>query len=251
MEFKTISINLNDLTIKNIDSTINSVIYKKYYNKKSKKNENTTQYTHRIDWILDDFPTYETYAKNHNTNASYIGDIASWVGWQDIKEDIKTLRNYKEQLINENEKKELINDFKEIWNTTINDTKYQLQSITQEIQKVEKQIQSTDNAESKKALQVRLDDLWEKHNNIVINKFPKLQDKARTNLGLTNTYKDTTADKLEVEQKGEVTLNQNINDGLSKKEREQKYEAEFTRLLQEATTTPTEDAQDIQGNNNR
>ena len=210
MEFKTRSINLNDISVNNIDSVINEVIYKKYYNKKSNKNENSTQYTHRINWILDDFPTYEMYAKNHKTNASYIGDIASWVGWQDIKEDIQTLRNYKEQLINENEKKQLIKDFKEIWNTTINDTKYQLQGITQEIQIIEKQIQDTDNAESKKALKVRLDELWEKHDNIVINKFPKLQDKARTNLGLTNTYKDNTIDKLEVEQKGELTLNQNV-----------------------------------------
>lgn len=235
MEFKTINVNLNDLTIKNIDSTINGVIYKKYYNKKSKKNENTTQYTHRINWILDDFPTYETYAKNHNTNASYIGDIASWVGWQDIKEDIKTLRNYKEQLINENEKKELINNFKEIWNTTINDTKYQLQSITQEIQKVEKQIQSTNNAESKKALQVRLDELWEKHDNIVINKFPKLQDKARTNLGLTNTYKDTSVDKLEVKQEGELTLNQNISTETEeeKLERAKEYFKEIETQMKE------------------
>ena len=41
------------------------------------------------------------------------------------------------------------------------------------------------------------------------------------------------------------------DDGLSKEEREQKYEAEFTRLLQEATRPAPEDAQDIQGNNNR
>lgn len=237
MGFKTISINLNDLTLDNIDSIINEVIYKKYYNKHSNKNETTTQYTHRIDWILDNFPSYTIYAKNHNTNPSYIGDIASWIGWQDIKEDIKTLRNYKEQLINENEKKQLINDFKEIWATTINDTKYQLQGITQEIQSIEKQIQNTNNAESKKALQIRLDELWEKHNNIVINKFPKLQDKARTNLGLTNTFKDTTIDKLEIEQKGELTLNQNIkkqpNEELMKK-----Y-ADYIERIDQTTETNT------------
>ncbi|WP_458454367.1 hypothetical protein [Methanobrevibacter sp.] len=234
MSFKTINIDLNDITLENIDSIINTVIYKKYYNKKSNNKENTTQYTHRINWISDNFPTYEIYAKNHNTHKSYIGDIASFVGWQDIKEDIKTLRNYKEQLINENEKKQLINNFKEIWDTTINDTKYQLQSITQQIQKTEKQLKNTNNAESKKALELRLDELWEKHNNIVINKFPKLQDKARTNLGLTNTYKDTSVDKLEVEQKGELTLNQNINNK-TQEELDEEYENRFKHYMETIT----------------
>ena len=41
------------------------------------------------------------------------------------------------------------------------------------------------------------------------------------------------------------------DDGLTEEEREQKYEAEFKRLLQEATTTPNTDAQDIQRNNNK
>lgn len=55
-----------------------------------------------------------------------------------------------------------------------------------------------------------------------------------------------------IENTGNLTLNQNIvDDGLTEEEREQKYEAEFTRLLQEATRPAPEDAQDIQGNNNR
>ena len=42
-----------------------------------------------------------------------------------------------------------------------------------------------------------------------------------------------------------------VDDGLTDEERREQYEAEFTRLLQEATRPAPADAQDIQGNNNR
>lgn len=41
------------------------------------------------------------------------------------------------------------------------------------------------------------------------------------------------------------------DDGLTEEERREQYEAEFKRLLQEATRPAPDDAQDIQGNNNR
>ena len=186
-------------------------------------------YSVRQRWRELGFPSYASVDEDMGLPKNTTANYASKYGYKQIKETYQELQEQEKSEIEEKEQKELVETFKEIWNTTINDTKYQLQSITQEIQKVENQIQNTDDVGIKKELHLKLDNLWEKHNNIVVNKFPKLQDKARTNLGLTNSYKDTSIDKLEVEQKGELTLNQNISNE-TEEEKLERYANYFKQI---------------------
>ena len=219
-------------------------------NNKGRKEDKS--YIIRQRWKELGFPSYVTVDEDMNLPKNTTAKYASKYGYKQIKETFQELQEQEKSEQEEKDQQDLRNTFKEVWDIGINDTKYQLQSITTQIQDIEKQMGQTDDADMLRILSVKLDELWDKHNFIFSVKFPKLQDKARTNVGLTNNYKDNSVDKLEVKQEGELTLNQNIvDDGLTEEERREQYEAEFTRLLQEATTTPTKDAQDIQGNNNR
>lgn len=207
----------------------NAYFNQHFYPLNGKGRKEDKSYKVRQRWKELGFPSYTSIDDDMGLPKNTTANYASKYGYKKIKETFQELEQKEKSEIEEREQMELINTFKEIWNTTINDTKYQLQSVTQEIQKVEKQIQQATDPEIKKALTFKLNSLWEQHDNIVINKFPRLQDKARTNLGLTNNYKDNTADKLEVEQKGELVLNQNINME-PEEERLEKYANYFKRL---------------------
>lgn len=205
--------------------------------KDSGRKETDYGYNIRNTWRKLQFPNYHMVDEYLSLPKGTTNQYAHKYRYTDIKAKFEELQNQINTEKQEKEQQEMEEDYSDIWKTARNSLKYRINDLT-------KKIQSAGNEEE-------LEELWDKYFE-ALHELKGLQPTERINKHLPNAYKDNSIDRLEVEQKGELTLNQNItNDGLTEEEREQKYEAEFTRLLQEATQPTGEDAQDIQGNNNR
>ena len=66
------------------------------------------------------------------------------------------------------------------------------------------------------------------------------QKNQRTALCLTNNYKDTTPDKLELEQKGELNLNQNVKIE-SEEEKLERYANYFKQIKEDIGDSTSEE----------
>lgn len=253
MILKTIESDILNLSYNEVCQLINDITYKDYWDKERNKLETPTQKNNRIQWILNDFPTYKKLSEQKDTSSeSYIENTAKTIGWTLIKQDLQTLYSLKEGLEKEEKRKQINNKHLELWDIKIQGIELDLKLVNNEKVRITKKLQQDnfdDTEREKLMLKLNFLSSWEED---LGKDLGRVQKNQRTALGLTNNYKDPSPDKMEIEQTGELTVNQNIvDDGLTEEERRQEYEAEFTRLLQEATTTPKENAQDIQGNNNR
>lgn len=198
--------------------------------KDSGRRETDYGYNIRNTWKELQFPNYPVVDEYLSLPKGTTNQYAFKYGYTDIKAKFEELQNQINIEEQEKEQQEMEEDYSDIWKTARNSIKYRINDLT-------KKIKVTSNEEE-------LEELWDKYFE-ALHELKSLQPTERINKHLPNSYKDDKIDRLEIEQKGELTLNQNINDGLSKEEREKAYEIEFKQLLQEATNNNGTDVQDI------
>ncbi|WP_407413795.1 hypothetical protein [Methanobrevibacter sp.] len=240
MNLKTIDkpINILLLSISEIDDLIEEITYKKYFDTVRKKLETNTQYNNRIQWINNGFPTYKELSEITGSTAKYITDTSSNVNWTPIKEDLQLLYNRKEELERKEKQKEANKLHLEVWEHMENSIKFDLNYITHEKKRIMTEIKETNDDEYKLQLEMKLQSLsaWESD---LGKDLETAQKNHRTALGQTNNYKDTTPDKIELEQSGELNLNQTIKSDETEEERLERYANYFKRINSKATSIPS------------
>lgn len=218
----------NSITIEEIEELIEEITYKKYISRLKGKLETPTQYNNRIQWIINCFPTYKKLSEITGSSHQYILDTASYVGWSDIKHDLNLLSNIKEDLIKKEKQIKANKVHLEVWEHNENSIKVDLDFITNDKKRILTEYNNTKSKKKKQKLKKELIELssWESD---LRNDFRISQSSHRTALGQTNNYKDITPDKLEIEQKGELTLNNNIQME-SEEEKLERYANYFKRI---------------------
>lgn len=237
MILKTIETEALNLSYNEVCQLINDITYKDYWDKERNKPETPTQKNNRIQWILNGFPTYKKLSELDNTSSeSYIGTTADNVDWTLIKQDLQTLYSLKEDLENEEKRKEINNKHLELWDIKIQGIELDLKLVNNEKVRITKKLQQNnldDTEREKLMLKLNFLSSWEED---LGKDLERVQKSQRTALGLTNNYKDPSPDKMEMEQTGELTLNQNIKNNESEEERLERYADYFKRINNKATS---------------
>ena len=243
MNLKTINkpINILSLTINEIDDLIEEITYKKYMDVVRDKLETSIQYNNRIQWIINGFPTYKKLSEITGSKDKYITDTASNVKWAAIKEDLQLLYNRKEELELKEKQKKANKVHLEVWEHNEDSIKFDLNYITNEKKRIMAEMEKTYSTEYKQKLKMELHGLsvWESE---LRKDFKIVQASHRTALGQTNNYKDTTPERIELEQSGELTLNQKIKPDETEEERLERYADYFKRINSKATSIPDSDS---------
>jgi len=232
MLFKTIELNIHDLNLKSVKDAINDIIYKKYWDKKREDYETSVQMNHRITWINNDFCTLRDLAEINNTTKSYLENISANVCWLDIKHDLLILYDKRDELEREEERINAVNTQIETWKQRIGSIRYDLNKLAIRKKEIYDLINNTNDEKKLKRLYKELENIGNRESQL--NKdMDTAQKNQRTALCLTNNYKDTTPDKLELEQKGELNLNAKVTGDLTLAEEEAKADEYFKQLEKE------------------
>ena len=156
-----------------------------------------TDYAYKIrnTWKDLGFPSYPTVDDYLNLPKGTTNTYAQKYGYTNIRQQFDELQNQIRLEQQEKEQKEMEADYSDIWKTARNRVKYRINDLTKKIQKC--------NDEKE------LEKLWKKYFE-ALSELKSLQPTERVNKHLPNIYKDDGVDKLEIEQKGEFNLNQNV-----------------------------------------
>ena len=171
-------------------------------------------YNIRNTWKDLGFPNYPVVDEYLGLPKGTTNQYAHKYKYTDIKAKFEELQNQIDIEKQEQEQEEMEEDYSDIWKTARNSIKYRINDLT-------KKIQSTSNEKE-------LEKLWNKYFE-ALSELKSLQPTERINKHLPNAYKDTSTDKLEVEQKGELTLNQ-IIDTETEEEKLERYASYFERI---------------------
>lgn len=182
--------------------------------KDSGRKETDYGYKIRNIWKELQFPNYPVVDEYLGLPKGTTNQYAHKYGYTDIKAKFEELQNQIDIEKQEQEQEEMEEDYSDIWKTARNSIKYRINDLT-------KKIQSTSNEKE-------LEKLWNKYFE-ALSELKSLQPTERINKHLPNAYKDTSTDKLEVEQKGELTLNQIINTE-TEEEKLERYASYFERI---------------------
>lgn len=233
------TIDIMALSINDINDLIEEIIYKKYIDNEKRDLETTAQYNNRIQWIINGFPTHEKLSKITKNKITYINKTASNVKWKNIRKDLELLYNRKEELEKKEKQKEANKIHLEVWEHMENSIKFDLNYITKEKKQIMVEIEETNDDERKLQLELKLQSLsaWESD---LGKDLETAQKNHRTALGQTNNYKDTTPDKLELEQKGELNLNQNVKIE-SEEEKLERYANYFKQIKEDIGDSTSEE----------
>ena len=189
--------------------------------KDSGRKETDYGYKIRQTWRELGFPNYPVVDEYLSLPTNTTNQYASKYDYKSIKAKYEELKNqlYLEQ--QEKELQEMEDDYSEIWKTNRNSLKVRINDLINKINK-------TDNEKE-------ANKLWTEYYK-VLHELKDLQSAERTNKHLPNAYKDNSVDKFEVEQKGEVTVNQNIKNSETEEERLERYADYFKRINSKATS---------------
>lgn len=182
--------------------------------KDSGRKETDYGYKIRNTWKELQFPNYPVVDEYLSLPKGTTNQYAHKYGYTEIKAKFEELQNQIDIEKQEQEQEEMEEDYSDIWKTARNSIKYRINDLT-------KKIQSTSNEKE-------LEKLWNKYFE-ALSELKSLQPTERINKHLPNAYKDTSTDKLEVEQKGELTLNQ-IIDSETEEEKLERYASYFERI---------------------
>ena len=171
-------------------------------------------YNIRNTWKNLQFPNYPVVDEYLGLPKGTTNQYAHKYKYTDIKAKFEELQNQIDIEKQEQEQEEMEEDYSDIWKTARNSIKYRINDLT-------KKIQSTSNEKE-------LEKLWNKYFE-ALSELKSLQPTERINKHLPNAYKDTSTDKLEVEQKGELTLNQIINTE-TEEEKLERYASYFEQI---------------------
>lgn len=189
--------------------------------KDSGRKETDYGYKIRQTWRELGFPNYPVVDEYLSLPTNTTNQYASKYDYNSIKAKYEELKNqlYLEQ--QEKELQEMEEDYSDIWKTARGSIKYRINDLTTKIKK------ATNEKE--------LEKLWDKYYE-ALNELKSIQPTERINKHLPNAYKDNSVDKFEVEQKGQLTLNQNIKNSESEEERLERYADYFKRINSKATS---------------
>ena len=182
--------------------------------KDSGRKETDYGYNIRNTWKELQFPNYPIVDEYLGLPKGTTNQYAFKYGYTDIKAKFEELQNQINIEQQEKEQKEMEKDYSDIWKTARNSIKYRINDLTKKIQKC--------NDEKK------LEKLWKKYFE-ALSELKSLQPTERVNKHLPNIYKDDNVDKLEIEQKGEFNLNQNVKIE-SEEEKLERYANYFKRI---------------------
>ena len=186
----------------------------------SGRKETNYAYKIRQAWKELGFPNYPIVDEYLGLPKNTTNVYASKYGYREIKSKYEELKNqlYLEQ--QEREQQEMEDDYADIWRTARSSIKYRINDLTVKIKK--------ENDEKK------VEKLWDKYYE-ALDELKGIQPTERVNKHLPNIYKDNTIDKLEIEQKGKLTLNQIINTETEaeKLERAKEYFKEIETQMKE------------------
>ena len=156
-----------------------------------------TDYGYKIrnTWKDLGFPSYPTVDNYLNLPKGTTNTYAQKYGYTNIRQQFDELQNQIRLEQQEKEQKEMEADYSDIWKTARINVKYRINDLTKKIQKCKDEKE--------------LEKLWKKYFE-ALSELKSLQPTERVNKHLPNIYKDDGVDKLEIEQKGEFNLNQNV-----------------------------------------
>lgn len=175
-----------------------------------------TDYGYKIRQTWKDlgFPKYPVVDEYLSLPKGTTNQYAHKYDYTSIKAKYEELKNQIHLEQQEKEQQEMEDDYSDIWKTARSSIKYRINDLTTKIKK------ATNEKE--------LEKLWDKYYE-ALNELKSIQPTERTNKHLTNQYKDDSIDRLEVEQKGELTLNQNISNE-TEEEKLERYANYFKQL---------------------
>ena len=236
MNFKTIELDINNADLTVINDAIQNIIFKSYWDTVRNDYETATQKNRRITWINHNFCSFKDLAKIDGTKESYLYKISSIIGWKDIKHDLLILYDKRDELELNKKRVKAVNTQIETWEQRIGSIRYDLNKLEIRKQEIYDLISITTNKNDLKILYEELEKIGSRESQL--NKdMDTAQKNQRTALCLTNNYKDTTPDKLELDQKGELNLNQNVKIE-SEEEKLERY-ANYFKQIKEDIGGPT------------
>ena len=163
--------------------------------KDSGRRETDYGYNIRNTWKELQFPNYPVVDEYLSLPEGTTNQYAFKYGYTDIKAKFEELQNQINIEQQEKEQQEMEEDYSDIWKTARNSIKYRINDLTKKIQKCKDEKE--------------LEKLWKKYFE-ALSELKSLQPSERVNKHLPNIYKDDGVDKLEIKQKGEFNLNQNV-----------------------------------------
>ena len=193
--------------------------------KDSGRRETDYGYNIRNTWKELQFPNYPFVDEYLGLPKGTTNQYAFKYGYTDIKAKFEELQNQINIEQQEKEQKEMEKDYSDIWKTARNSIKYRINDLTKKIQKC--------NDEKK------LEKLWKKYFE-ALSELKSLQPTERVNKHLPNIYKDDNVDKLEIEQKGEFNLNQNVKIE-SEEEKLERYANYFKQIKEDIGDSTSEE----------
>lgn len=193
--------------------------------KDSGRKETDYGYNIRNTWRELQFPNYSIVDEYLGLPKGTTNQYAHKYGYTDIKAKFEELQNKINTEKQEKEQKEMEADYSDIWKTARNHIKYRINDLTKKIQKC--------NDEKE------LEKLWKKYFEAV-SELKSLQPTERVNKHLPNIYKDDGVDKLEIKQKGEFNLNQNVKIE-SEEEKLERYANYFKQIKEDIGDSTSEE----------
>ena len=193
--------------------------------KDSGRRETDYGYNIRNTWKELQFPNYPVVDEYLSLPEGTTNQYAFKYGYTDIKAKFEELQNQINIEQQEKEQQEMEEDYSDIWKTARNSIKYRINDLTKKIQKC--------NDEKK------LEKLWKKYFE-ALSELKSLQPTERVNKHLPNIYKDDGVDKLEIKQKGEFNLNQNVKFE-NEEEKLERYANYFKQIKEDIRDSTSEE----------
>ena len=193
--------------------------------KDSGRKETDYGYNIRNTWKELQFPNYPIVDEYLGLPKGTTNQYAFKYGYTDIKAKFEELQNQINIEQQEKEQQEMEEDYSDIWKTARNSIKYRINDLTKKIQKC--------NDEKK------LEKLWKKYFE-ALSELKSLQPTERVNKHLPNKYKDSGVDKLEIKQKGEFNLNQNVKFE-NEEEKLERYANYFKQIKEDIRDSTSEE----------
>lgn len=193
--------------------------------KDSGRRETDYGYNIRNTWKELQFPNYPVVDEYLSLPEGTTNQYAFKYGYTDIKAKFEELQNQINIEQQEKEQQEMEEDYSDIWKTARNSIKYRINDLTKKIQKCKDE--------------KKLEKLWKKYFE-ALSELKSLQPTERVNKHLPNIYKDDNVDKLEIKQKGEFNLNQNVKIE-SEEEKLERYANYFKQIKEDIGDSTSEE----------